>query len=438
MSYQNAAASRAIRFLEKQGIFHGTIDVDRCIRIFREEMVSGLRGQGGSLAMIPTFIDIEHELPVDRPVGVIDAGGTNLRVALVTFDEGGSPRIEDFSRHDMPGIGSEISKDEFFGLFARYVKGVAAKVDRIGFCFSYPVEITPEKDGRALLFSKEIKAQAVVGELVGENLARALADQGVQGSKRIVVLNDTVATLLAGRSGAETRVFDSFLGYILGTGVNASYIEHSSKIEKLSLSGMAESQIINTEAGGFDGIPAGELDRAFHDTTNSPGEYPFEKMVSGGYLGPLAGLVLTEAAEAGELSPACSRGITALDGLDSVQMCDFLFYPFSTANPLGALPASSEDRSFIYSVCDNLLERSAKCVAISMAATVIESGAGIDPCKPVCITIDGSTYYKMRGLRLKTEYYLKEFLQIRRGIHFETTFVENAPLLGTAVAGLTN
>lgn len=438
MSYGNAAAARAVRFLEKHGIFHESIDVNLCIRRFREEMSKGLRGKEGSLAMIPTFIDIEHDLPAGAPVGVIDAGGTNLRVAVVTFDESGTPRIEDFSRHDMPGIGAEISKDEFFSLFARYVKGVAEKVERIGFCFSYPVEITPEKDGRALLFSKEIKAQAVVGELVGENLAKALAAQGVEGSKRIVVLNDTVATLLAGRSGAGTRVFDSFLGYILGTGVNASYIEHSSKIEKLTLTGMAESQIINTEAGGFDGIPAGELDREFHDTTNSPGEYPFEKMVSGGYLGPLAGLVLAKAAEEGEFSAECARSVAALGGLDSVQMCDFLFYPFSKDNPLGALPATPDDRSFLYAICDNLVERSAKCTAISMAATVIESGAGLDPCRPVCITIDGSTYYKMRGLRLKTEYYLKAFLQAQRGIHFETAFVENAPLLGTAVAGLTN
>ena len=98
----------------------------------------------------------------------------------------------------MPGVEHEIGKDEFFKIMAGYLKDVAGASQNIGFCFSYAVEMFPSKDGRLIRFSKEIKAKEVVGELIGENLNRAIVSMGLGGEKHIVLLNDTVVTLLAG------------------------------------------------------------------------------------------------------------------------------------------------------------------------------------------------------------------------------------------------
>ena len=89
--------SRTDAFLAKWGMGSDSIDMEALLGKFRQEMESGLK-QGGtsSLKMIPTYTQVEGEVKKGEPVIVIDAGGTNLRTCLVTFDENGIARIEDF------------------------------------------------------------------------------------------------------------------------------------------------------------------------------------------------------------------------------------------------------------------------------------------------------------------------------------------------------
>jgi hexokinase len=98
----------------------------------------------------------------------VDAGGTNFRTALVKFNTKGKLEISNMMNARMPGLEGEISKAEFFKIIAGYVKPNAELSDRIGFCFSYPTEILPDKDGILLQFCKEVQAPEVVGELIGK------------------------------------------------------------------------------------------------------------------------------------------------------------------------------------------------------------------------------------------------------------------------------
>ena len=70
-----------------------------------------------------------------------------------------------------------------------------------------------------------------------------------------------------------------------------------------------------------------------------------------------------------------------------------------------------------------------------MAAAVIKSAAGTNPLHPACINVDGSTYHMLYGFRAKCEAYLSAILS-ERSLYFETIEAENAPVLGTAIAGL--
>ena len=58
------------------------------------------------------------------------------------------------------------------------------------------------------------------------------------------------------------------MGYILGTGTNAAYVESS--IPKAPGS---PAQIVVLESGGFAIRGRGDLDEAFDRTTNDPGRY---------------------------------------------------------------------------------------------------------------------------------------------------------------------
>ena len=96
--------------------------------------------------------------------------------------------------------------------------------------------------------------------------------------KQIVLLNDTVATLLAGKSASFGKDYDSFIGFILGTGTNTCYIESNRNIGKVKNLDPAKSQIINIESGNFRKVPQTDLDIIFDNTTVNPGDYKFEKM----------------------------------------------------------------------------------------------------------------------------------------------------------------
>ena len=82
--------SKTGEFLSKWGMTSDNIDMEGLLQRFRSEMDRGLGGdKKGSLKMIPTFVRVSDEVKREEPVIVIDAGGTNLRTCLVTFDAQG-------------------------------------------------------------------------------------------------------------------------------------------------------------------------------------------------------------------------------------------------------------------------------------------------------------------------------------------------------------
>ena len=258
------------RFLAANRIVADRLDLARYCGAFLGEMSLGLKGRSSTLPMIPTYIETARDVPRGEPVIALDAGGTNFRAAVVSFDPAGKPVIEDLARHAMPGADSEIDREEFFAALARQVLALTRRASPIGFCFSYAVEMRADKDGRLLYFTKEIKARGVVGEYIGKGLSRALVAAGAQAPSRIVLLNDTVATLLAGRNAQPGRRFDDFIGIVCGTGINAAYVESNRNIGKIPGLNASGSQIVNTESGSFGKGAYGPVDDKYDASTANP------------------------------------------------------------------------------------------------------------------------------------------------------------------------
>ena len=123
-------------FLRKYNMDCGSIDISKTCELFIEEMQKGLAGKDSSLKMIPTYIDIGNKISVNEPVIVMDAGGTNFRIACIYFDKDRKPVIDNIARHHMPGTKEIIGKDEFFETICEYMVPVLNKSDNISFCFS--------------------------------------------------------------------------------------------------------------------------------------------------------------------------------------------------------------------------------------------------------------------------------------------------------------
>jgi hexokinase len=430
------------QFLLRNRLHPHGIDLRACCDAFLEEMTLGLEGRPSSLPMIPTYIETSRAVPRGQKVLALDAGGTNMRVAIVSFDPAGVPVIERLTRHRMPGVDAAISRDEFFRVMAEAVLPLAREAQRIGFCFSYPAEITPQKDGRLIQFTKEIKATGVEGELVGDGLSRALAacDAPRGEGSSIILLNDTVATLLAGRNALPGRRFDDFVGLVCGTGLNAAYVERNALIRKTPGIDPEGSQVVNTESGSFARGARGPVDDAFDATTANPGRYRHEKSISGAYLGALCLFAAKSAAREGVLTADAARQLDGIPVLSTRELSDFLLYPDSAENPLGAACARqpAEDSRALYVLCDTVVERAAALVAVNLAATVLKTGKGRDPRYPVCLTADGTTFWQLRTFRSRVESWMRTLLSGDRARAWEIASVDDAPLLGAAIAALTN
>ncbi len=419
-------------FFKEHKLKASDFDMGKLVETFTGDMISGLEGKSGALRMIPTYIEAENDLLKDVPVLAIDAGGTNFRAALVSINRDGKIMLENIINDKMPGIEEEISEDEFFSTIAGYIKSLADKSHRIGFCFSYPTEILPTRDGRLIQFCKEIKAPGVVGQLIGTNLLKTLGTP----EKQIVILNDTVATLLAGKSASVSKTYDTFIGFILGTGTNTCYIEQNRNILKKRDLDREGSQIINIESGNFNKAPRTDLDLVFDSKTADPGNYTFEKMFSGGYFGGLCLSVLKAAAKEEVFSPQTAGIIDKITDLSSNEANIFICKQDSPENKLAGLITDKSDKEKSVLIINTLIERASKLVAANLAAVVLKTGKGLTPNRPVLITIEGTAFYNLYNLKTLFEHYFNEYLSGDRKRYMEFTKVDQSSLVGAALAAL--
>ncbi|MDA3730726.1 hypothetical protein PBV87_04325 [Niameybacter massiliensis] len=422
------------QFLSQHGMYYGDLNFETECQKFIAEMEKGLSQEGSSLDMIPTYLSVKNNIDTNVPAVVIDAGGTNFRVGLVSFDDNMQPSISDFSKTRMPGIERELSKQEFFGTLVDYTKDVAAKSTEIGFCFSYPTQINKDKDGLLLRWSKEVKAPEVVGEMIGANLVEGLKE--VDGKDRnVAILNDTVATLLGGKGITSERNFDGYIGFIFGTGTNLCYIEDSSKITKIT-DAQDDTMIINTESGAYNKLPRGAMDKVLDESSNNPGDYQLEKMISGRYLGPLVQEVLKGAAKEGIFSTGCNEKVMALENLELIDVSLFVAHPHNSENVLVQCIEEATDCTLMYELIDAMIERAAKISAIKLSACILKTGAGRDQARPVAIVGEGTTFYKLKDYRQKLDFYMRSHLTKEHGHYYEFIQGEDLNLIGTAIAAL--
>lgn len=425
-------------YLSEHGLHPNNIDMGKICDTFLAEMEKGLRSDSSSLAMLPTYIPVKKYIAPDENVIVLDAGGTNFRSCIVRFTPEGEAKISKFTKHTMPGSREELSAKDFFSKMVNFSEEILMDSSNIGFCFSYPTKITPERDGILLHFSKEIKASEVIGKLIGKNFLLEAESRFPDAEWNLTVLNDTVATLLSGKASAEEHRYSSYIGFILGTGTNICYIEENSNITKADLKDVSYThQVVNIESGGFD-IKLSKIDKAFYKTTEASGTYHFEKIVSGAYLGPYILFVLKKIA-ADLLDENTAKNIKSIKTLDTVAMDTFLHDPEADSPLANACSGSATDyRKALYHICDKLIERAAKLTAVNLSAAVIKSGKGTHEKFPVCINADGTTFYKTHNLKKYTCRYMNEFLTQKHKRYYEMVHIANSPIIGAAIAGLQN
>lgn len=416
---------KVAQFMKAHGMDAERVDLNEYTKAFAESMRAGLRGDADAMPMIPTYLSSAGKLPRGEKAVVIDAGGTNFRTAVISFDTKGAV-IEQQNTLPMPGAQEPVTWDEFISKVADAVLPLMAQAKDIGFCFSYPIEITPERDGRVLCLTKQVKIDDAVGKLLGADLKRALLERGCEPGK-IVVLNDTPATLLAGKALTK-GAYGSHLGLVAGTGSNTCCELRCADIPKLG-ENVRGSMLINLESGSFSGFPRGDFDIAMDAELPDTGEYTAEKIISGRYLGQLCMYTLKGAAAEGLFSENAS----AIIGKMTEVVTPTIDKWGSGRFPRGF---SSEDRVNLVYIINELFERSARCIACKLCGILEVTGASVD--KKACIAVDGSLFTASKLLRPLLEKFMDIYAGEIMDRRYEFVTYENMSLIGSAAAVLLN
>lgn len=417
---------KASEFLHRHGMHPDCIQMTESLKNFQQEMVQGLQGKESSLMMIPAYVSPEGQVPKNTTAVVLDAGGTNLRVGLCRFTDDGT-ELEQVRTVPMPGTRKPLTVDEFLKELTELTAPLLSNAESLGFCFSFPAEITPELDGILLGFNKEV----VVKDSEGMHICRSLCDTlEFYGHKApgYALINDTVATLLGGYGATNPEAWDGYIGFILGTGTNCCYTEQVKNIEKLPAA-ESHTMVINVEAGGYSRFPTGDYDKVMDARSNNPGDHLYEKMVSGGYFGEIALETLRGAIQEGLLTGA------APDSLEMKDICAYLENP-GDPSPLAAFCTNPAEEELLYTLLDLLLERAAKMVAVNLTSILVQGDMGRSATKPACIVVEGSTFQKAAVYQDKIRYNMRKLAteDCRRYFRFRS-FPDNN-LKGAAVAAL--
>jgi hexokinase len=310
------------------------------------------------------------------------------------------------------------------------------------------MEITKDADGILMAFSKEVDAPEVIGKSIGKGLRDALVRRKLKVPEHMVLLNDTVSTLLSGLAGipadgGRNKGEDCYgiepgpmSGFILGTGFNTAYPEKN--IPKIGFQSESSPQIVVCETGSFAPRFLGMLDKEYDHTTKNPGVYTQEKACSCAYLGPLTLHILKQAIREGLLNFNQSGEFLAWPTLQTRDLNEFMHAPLAMQGPVGSLFNKDERdalSAFVY-ITSIVTERAALLSAAILAAIVERMDTGLDPFVPVRIAVEGTTYLVYKGMREALEAYLHVMLNTEQPRSYIISPVEQASLFGAAVAAL--
>ncbi len=410
-------------FLQRHGLDPDAIDAEVLLGRFLEEMDRSLKTQG-DLPMLPAGFLLSERLLRDCEVVAFDVGGTNTRSARIAFDAQGRPAVQNLLRGKMPGSDGEVDHETFYARLCEVLSPNVRASEPIGYCFSYPITA----DGTLLFWTKGIQAPSEVNRNVAQDLTEALAARGAAGCK-VRALNDTVAALLAAYAHQHSETYAGYVGFILGTGTNTAYAEVAENIPKLPHLPRGAFMPINCESGNFRAFPRSDFDDIY-EAQSGNGRAQWERCISGVHLGPLGSIILQTAANEGCFSEEVA-GFLKARTFTNVELNGFC------AGELPELiPCSAQEAEEIIALLRPMYYRAARFAAINIAAAAIRSAEARGATSgTIRINADGSTFWKIKAIPLKDIVceQLTALLQ-PRGFTFEVIQIEDAPLIGAALA----
>lgn len=383
-------------------------EIEIIIKTLNEEMEKGLLGEPSSVLMLPSFV----EPPTGNEKGkflALDFGGTNLRVLSLSLEGNGKTSEPIMENYPIKKNLQSSNKEELFDFIASAIVDFLQKhqtsdtaAQNLGFTFSFAFNQTGVTSSKLISWSKEFAVMDAIGEDVVELLRLALKRKEVANIKIAALANDSVGVLAKGRYQNS----NCDISMVLGTGVNIAYVEDTAKIKKTGIADtFTGKMMINTECCEFTKMKQADYDFTLDKTTENPGEAILEKMVSGKYLGVLAGIIILDIWDKKEFSYSFDLyDRSSLRSLDSQAMSEIisdispnLNLVNTVAANVGIVGATQGDRQMLKEVCQIIFNRSARIAAAALASIILKIDPKLE--QPHTVAFDGSLYEKAFGYK---------------------------------------
>ena len=243
--------------------------------------------------------------------------------------------------------------------------------------------------------------------------------------------NDTVGVLVAG-AYLDPRCD---MGLIVGTGTNMAVSMPA------ELTGRPGEMVINMECGNFDGVGLIQTpyDRRLDAESDTDGQL-LEKMVSGRYLGEIVRLTLSDLESRGEgfegwlNSSSVFRTPYAFttEHLSDIAFDDSenLTATAMLLRSLGVPESTLDDRRRLREICAAIARRSARVVALTIAATATYVDPNLD--NDHIVAADGSVIRGYPGYQVEVQRGLHDILGSRAD-RIRLIYLRDGSGLGAAV-----
>lgn len=416
-------------------------EMRRIVKSFHSEMKKGLSGRKSSLKMIPTHI----EKPTGNEKGdflALDLGGTNFRILRLKLKGIGRASFSGSAKFVLPKRYVKGTGRALFDFIASCIKsfmrknGISMnKKRRIGFTFSFPVKNSGANSGILIRWTKGFSASGVEGKDVVKLLNAALLRKGLPKTRVVALSNDTVSTLMAGSYEDPS----CSVGVILGTGTNACYSEKISNIKKLKSAKAASGEmIVNMEWGNFNKLSLTPYDRALDKFSENPGEQALEKMVSGMYLGNLAGLAIKDLISKGILFEGKKAALFSEPQKFKTEYASAIEKDASgnltgikaVLQKLGIANSKYEERKLIKDVCIAVSTRAARVSAAAITSVATKINPRLSG--KVTVAVDGTVYEKYHAFPGRIKANIKKILG-RKAANVRLRLTKDASSRGAAV-----
>ncbi|CAO3667416.1 unnamed protein product [Rhizopus stolonifer] len=415
---------------------------------FIKEMKKGLDHDGATVPMIPSFI-------TGRPTGgetgkylALDLGGTNLRVCEFELKGDGKYNV-----HQQKYVISQELKTgnvrNLFDFVADCVDNFIFEFDStshenlyLGFTFSFPVNQTAIDRGTLIQWTKGFSCTDAINKDVVVQLQDAFMRKNIRVNVAALV-NDTVGTLMA----HAYRHPETSMGIILGTGTNAAYYEKLENIKKWRGGEQAfEEMVVNMEWGAFDlerqVLPFTLYDNRLDRESINPGKQPFEKLISGMYLGEIARNAILDLVDnrmlfSGESSAELNRQwgfeTSYMSAIVADDTADLEATRYILEDNLQLPSTTLVDRQMVKVISTCVGRRAARLSACGIAAILsFTNHLG----KDTMVAIDGSVYEFFPNFEANIIEALQELLGSNISKHIQFAMARDGSGFGAAIIAM--